>query len=340
MGTFALFGVSLMSEQRRKLSNKWLGLFVLMAFARMFYGDYSHNPALEWYNFWLDSASFIYVLCGVLLLNLVYCYVDNIRIYLKPILCVCIMNFILSTSQVLGYDFMWSQTQSVNGFMDTCSQLGQYSAMACPLLYYINPFLIIIPITTVIISKSVSCALAASIGMITLLVLTQAKKAIVWGSVVAIILLAILFHGHISLKAQSRPKLWGNTLKVALRRPFVGYGYGSFHKEVIKTEKAIVGGFEQTRAHNDYLHTAQELGFPIVVVLALFFIGLFKKFKVAEKDKLLVCLGSSVLIVLVNMSGQTLIRYASLAGTFIVVLALFMIRLEGEGYVSHTSTNL
>lgn len=135
--------------------------------------------------------------------------------------------------------------------------------------------------------------------------------------------------GYIGLKWRPRPQLWEKTLKVALQRPLLGYGYGSFHKEVIKTDAISLGNLEITRAHNDYLHTSQEIGFPIVVVAVMFFIGLFRRFwAVRHKDRLLICLAVSVFIVLINAGGQTVLRYASIAGTAIVLIAFLAIKLE------------
>ena len=60
---------------------------------------------------------------------------------------------------------------------------------------------------------------------------------------------------------------------------------------------------------------------------ALFAPSLVKAKK--SKDRLTYLLATAVLIALVNCCGQTLIRYASISGTFIVLVALLSIKLEG-----------
>lgn len=327
-GTIALFAISLFSEQRRKFNYPIMGIVLLLAFLRMFFDN--GTGVLESYNFWLSSANFMYVLCGVLLFKLVYCYTKNIRGLFDTIITVNILNFILVVAQLLKYDFMWHLTPSVNGFMDTSSQLGQYSTLSIPILFYINPFLAIFPLFTLFVSKSVSCILASALGMAfvggfkgNILKI----KALIG---ILLIILGLFNFGYISSKFKCRPERWRKTAKIALQRPFLGWGYRTYNDKVMQlNEKDSIGYIENQRPHNDYFHTAQELGFPIVVCFVIFFVGLFKKIKtIKNKDRLFICLATSVLIVLINMFGQTEIRYASIAGTFIVLTALFCIKVE------------
>jgi O-antigen ligase len=329
LGTFALFAVSLSCVAKRKFSNVWVSLFLILAFIRVFFNDANGDTNVEWINFWFCCADFIYVFTGVLLFYLVYTYADNIKQYLKPILYVCIINALLAFAQKFNHDFMWTNTPSLCGFMETSSQLGQYSALAFPLLFFLNPFYALIPLSTLILSKSVSPMLATALGA---LFLVGFKGQICKVKVIMAILLIIpiwLNFGYIVSKWQCRPLLWKKTVKIALQKPYLGWGYQSWKENVTDNNaKGSLGLHEFARPHNDYLHTAQELGFPILICIGMFFIGLYKKFKIANKNSLLFALMVSVIIVLINMAGQTLIRYASVAGTFIVILALFCIRLD------------
>src|SRR3990167_9671515 len=109
IGTFALFGISLSIEPKRNYHNIWLSLFLLFALVRIFFDNNFGNPQAEWYNFWLSCAGFIYVFCGVLLFYVVYQHAESPQIYFKPILWVCILNFILTLAQIFHYDFMWTR---------------------------------------------------------------------------------------------------------------------------------------------------------------------------------------------------------------------------------------
>lgn len=128
--------------------------------------------------------------------------------------------------------------------------------------------------------------------------------------------------------------MWKKTLKVALQKPYLGHGYRSFTDVVVqKGVKASLGGTEFGRCHNDPLHTSQEMGFPAMIFIGGFFLALWKKFQAKQnKDKLTYFLAISILIVLVNMCGQTFCRYASVMGTWIILLAFLSIKLEGDNY--------
>ncbi len=331
-GSFVLFGISLGKQPKRSFSNPWMALFLLWALIRVFAtGDFGNNSS-EWFNFWLSTAGFIYILAGVLLFHTIYCHAENPRNYLTPILIVCSMNLVLVIAQLIGHDFMWTHTRSIGGFIGISSQLGQYSAMSIPIVAFINPWLAIIPLLTLFASNSASSILATFIIIGAFLILKGANKKIVAG-VVALLVIWLAFNfTPIMAKFQCRPVMWEKTLKVALQRPYLGHGYKSFHKEVVGAKTICsVGGLEYARPHNDYLHTMQELGAPMVIFIGGFFAGLWRMFRAKEdKDKLTYLLAASVLIVLVNSCAQTLFRYASISGTFIVMLAFLSIKVEVE----------
>ncbi len=326
-GSFALFGISLFKEPQRRLTNGWLALVMLWGLLRVFFGEFDDLGG-EWFNFWLSAGGFIYILAGVLLYKTVYCYAENIKQYFKPILAVCILNLILVLAQLTGHDFMWTNAPSVSGFASISSQLGQYSALSLPLVYLIHPLLSIIPLITLILSKSVSAILATFVGIGLFCVLRGYRRTIILGLVAIAILLGILNFGYISTKWKCRPIMWEKTARAILEKPYLGHGYQSFNETVVQGRSLSLGGAEFSRAHNDPLHTSQELGLPMMVFIVGFLISLAKKFKTANKDILLYLLATSVVIVLVNSCGQTLIRYPEIAGTFIVVLALLAVKLE------------
>lgn len=328
-GSFALFGISLALEHKRRFSNYWLALFLLWALIRVFVGGDFGNTANEWFNFWLSSAEFIYVFAGVLLFYTVYCHAESPKNYLTPILIVCGMNFVLVIAQLSGHDFLWKHAPSVCGFFGISSQLGQYSALSIPVLFFINPYLAIIPLTTLFAAKSISAILAVFVGAI----LFSWHKRLKWLTyiiVVLMLMLGIANYKYIAAKWQCRPVMWKKTLKAIMKKPYLGHGYRSFTEVVVQPNAvAVVGGNEYSRPHNDSLHTIQEMGFPAMIFIGGFFLSLWRKFKAKQdKDKLTYFLATSILITLVNGCGQTEIRYASIAGIFIILLAFLHIKLE------------
>ena len=335
LGTFVLLAVSLSLEPRRRLSNIWVSAFLLLALVNIFFKGNLGPVNQEWFNFWFSCAGFIYVLTGVLLFKTVYCYADNIKQYFYPIVSVCIVNLLLVTAQLSGMDFMWTHAPSASGFMESQSQLGQYSALSLPVLFYINPLLALIPLFTLFISKSISAILAGSIGLIILCIGYKVRKIIIAGLIAVLIFIGYINFGYIQAKFACRPVMWQKTLKVAMQKPYLGHGYNSFNDKVLKVgSKCDIGKIEYSRAHNDLIHTAQELGFPILIVLGIFFMKLFKKFiAIKNKDRLLICIASSVLIALINGCGQTLIRYSSVASIFIILLALLCVEVDDAGRI-------
>ena len=331
MGSFALFAISLSCESKRKFSNLWISLFLVLAFIRVFFDKTSGIEGNEWFNFWLSCASFIYVFCGVLLFYVVYCHADNIRQYLVPIVWVSIANTVLALAQRFDYGFMWAHTTSICGFMENSAQLGQYSALSLPILLFFHPLLALIPIISLCLSLSISPILATLLGIGLFGVLSHKNKGFFIGLGIILVLLGASNFGYIKGKFAYRPPQWRKTLQVALQSPFLGGGYRSFHEKVAGVEKNLtIGGSEYLRAHSDPLHTVQELGFPIGAVVIMFFVGLYKKFRLAIKKRLNICLAVSVFIVLVNMTGQTVARYASIMGTWTILLALLCVKIEED----------
>lgn len=332
VGTFALFGLSLSLKPERKLSNVWLSVIFILGLIRVFFGN-GIETINEWYNFWLSFAGFIYLFTGILLFYVVFTYASNPKNYLKPLIAVCILNFILTTCQIFGYDFLWvgkNPFSNICGFMEISAQLGQYSAMSLPVLMYINPFLAVIPLATLIASKSITPIVSLLVGA-SFLQLIRYRIALIIFAIIAIFLAVNI--KYVKAKFHTRPIMWGKTITAILKKPYLGGGYRSFNEEVIyKDLKGNAGMKDYSRAHSDYMHTAQEAGIPIVIAIGMFIGGLVKKFLRANKDRLTYFLGASVCIALVNMAGQCFIRYASVAGTFVVLLAFLCIKLESGCY--------
>jgi len=329
-GSLILFILSLSMEPKRVLKDFWLMVFLLLALARVFVNE-QLGPG-EWFNFWYSMAGFFYILCGTLLFRTVYCYADGVKKYFKPILALCILNCILAISQQLGYDFFWGNLVRYNpicGFFSTPQQLTQYSAISIPILFFINPALVTIPLISMVLAKEISAIVALFAGVLFGLFYLNKKRMCVLLLGISFILLFTNID-RVKVKWYTRPVVWEKTVKAIFKKPYLGWGYQSFTSVVIENEDKI-GKVQNPNAFNDYLHTAQELGLPILVILFMFFKNYFVRFhKIYGKSLLLICLASSICIGLVNMSGQGLIRYAGVSGTFIVLFALFCIQLEKE----------
>ncbi len=332
VATFVLFALSLSIEPKRKLKNKWLGIIVLLALLRTFF-DGGVDDGIEWFNFWMSFAGFIYILCGALLFYVVYSYADsNIKKYLVPIVVVCALNAILAISQAFGIDFMWKYSYGICGFMEAKNQLGQYSAMVAPLVFFVHPALVIIPLITLLMCPSFSSLICFMVVLFIFMGFSRAPKIPYICMILICLSIALLNYPFLRSQASYKPQIWARTLQVALQRPYLGHGYRTFDEKVVKMKGDTIGAFSTFRSQNDYLHTAQELGFPILIATGMFLLCLWKKIRaIKNKKRVLYCLGFSVSVILLNMFFQPVIRYASISGTFIVLLAFLFIKGENNG---------
>jgi len=328
IGIFVLFAIGLISEQKRKLKIWHITAFLLLALVRVFFDGV---PSQEWFNFWFSCGNFIYVFCGVLLFYLVVCYSGDAKQFLIPILAVSIINLIVTSFQLFDINLVWKHSYVINGMMESHSQLGQYSAMALPLMFFVHPLLAVVPTVTLLLSKSVSPIFSCFLG---LCFLSYSFKKWIVLALIILVGMGLFLSNYHYVKAKftcSRPQVWTDMVKEIFKRPFLGHGYSTFTEKVLKVKKNVMGRNETRRAHNDYAHLALELGAPIVIIFCMFIYNIFKKFFFKkDKNRLTYCLSASVLIILINMSGQTTLRYASIAGTWIVLLALLCVRLEGN----------
>lgn len=340
IGSLILFFISFNMKPVREWKNYWVGLFAIWMLVRAFFSE-TLIGFEEWFNFWYAFAGFFYVLCGLLLMKTVYCYVEDIKKHLIPILVVLLINFPLIICQHFRYDFLWTRVARFNpvcGFFDLPQQLSQYSAMSIPVLYYISPALIIIPLLFMFLAREVSAFVAAGFG-VSFFLWFRNKKRFVIILFIAISLLGLKNISYIKMKWYTRPIMWGKVAEAIFRRPYLGYGYQSFN-DVIVGNKSKIGNYQNPGSFNDFLHTILEFGFPSFIFVFMFFKEYFIKFiRLRGKSFLLICLGSSVFTALINMFGQGLIRYASVSSTFLILLTLFIIQLEKEHgcYVSKYS---
>lgn len=322
-GTFALFGISLLNTPSRKFDFPWLGVFLLWCLAMVFTNKAPEPKQEEWFNFWLSAGHFIYVFSAVLLFYTVYCHAQDVKSYFAPIVIVCLMNIILSIAQLIGFDFMWQNANETCGFIGTGTQLAQYSSLTLPIVMVISPYLAGVSFGFIILSGSLTPMLAV-LGGWAFLCWHRGRKRLVLVPLVLALAFAGANHRQLLADGANRLGIWKTTLKATLEKPYLGGGYGSFQETITEDKLLDATGYRNlSRAQNDYLHTAQELGIPAVIFIGAFFLSLYRKFK-ARKNKpyLDYFLAASIIIGLINMSGQTFIRFASLAGTFIVLLAL------------------
>lgn len=141
------------------------------------------------------------------------------------------MNLAFSAIQFLKQDVYIQQTNlQMAGLMLLPCYLGQYAAITAPIIFSLNPWLVILPISSVLISKSSFCVIAMFCSFL-FYFWNKSRK----------IFMGLLFFGLIGCVAfcfvdkkdgqwWRRIHIWKMVMSKAMRSPFIGHGLGSYNK--------------------------------------------------------------------------------------------------------------
>ena len=310
-GIVLLFIIALMQKPLRDFKDKYLAWFLgLCALSVVF-----HPKTI---------STFIPIFLGFLLYYLIVQYAKNVRKLLYIIALVSALNTLFAVLQFFGINIfynLWSG--SICGMMFSPSHLGIYQALALPICYAINPFLAIIPLIGLLLSKSMTPFVALLVGMVYLWFPKRKKIFINLAPTGLIVLLGIFIivvvrsYRFIFYKLTLRLELWVATLREILHNP-LGFGLGTF-SGLSGNFYSRLGHWENT--YNEYIGIAFSAG-----ILSLFFIAMFlrNKFKdIGTGFNRAVIL--SCLIVAVICMGQSPMHFARLAGTIISLFAFLEI---------------
>lgn len=294
LGIISLFLVALLSKPIREFKDKtsiWLFLVFLIA-------TYLHPISVKYFG---------NILLGFLLYYLVIVYTKNYKTLFKFILAVSILNTIFAILQFFNINLIYHSTGRCDGLMALSTHLGAYQAIVLPICYSLNPWLIIIPIISIVLSKSV-LALFLMIGW---LLFTFRKWIIERGSIFFMFLLSLLvfisihYYPQIANKLYIRFTVWIPTLKMILDRLFQGYGIKEFRFI------SPLGLYENTCSI--YFEYIYYFG-----VLSLIPLIIFLKDKITGNKIIL----SSCIIALIIGSILCITDYPRLMGTIIVLFGL------------------
>lgn len=325
-----LFSISLALKPRRHFSNLWISLFLIWSILSIFFhgAEIGKMSKLAWPIFAISSDGVLYILAGFLLFKTVFEHVRFPERFLMPLILVCFLNLVFVILQTKGIDLIYTYRYSNCGLMGISSQLGSYSAMALPLLLFLHPILVVLPVLSLFFAKSFSPIFAVIIGFICFnLVNPFCRKC--WKGKIQIFLLILLllsisffYWDQISARWIARLATWQQLVKATFQRPFIGWGWRSYLDVVPQLGKPVL-----ERPHQDWGHLASEVGIIGIIFIGGYLKNLWQRFDKIIKDRLTWLLVTSVFIILINMSVQTTIRYANIAGTFIILLAFLEIKL-------------
>jgi len=207
--------------------NRWFGLFLAWAsFQVLFFTDVNTKNVL------LQNIFF----AGVLY-HFVVKYVGAMRKYFWTLFGILAVNVVWCGFQYMQYDPIFHpanpQFQTIfsdlSGFFGLPAFLGNYAAVVLPLCVIISPWLGLVAIPALIISKSSFSLVAAGAGL--LFFLWFRKRLFFW------ILLGVFLVGGLFYVAKydapggqfsRRLKVWDLVLQESFKKQFFGHGLGSY----------------------------------------------------------------------------------------------------------------
>ena len=300
-GIIVLFIVSLLSKPQREFKDKnSIILFLLFCLS-----VYIHPISVKLFgNIFLGF--FLYYLATV--------FTKNYKNVFKFIFAVSLLNTLFAVLQFFNINLIYRPTGRYDGLMCLSPHLGIYQAIALPICYALNPYLVIIPIIGILLSKSIT----ATFIMLVWLLVTFRKKIIERGSVFFMLGVSLiglfLFRNYYSIieKLNIRFMVWIPTLKMISQKFLWGYGIKPFRFE------SSIGLFENPCSI--YLEMVYFLGIFALIPLCLIIKNLFK-----SKDIILL---SCAIIALLSGIEKSIMDYPRLAGTVICLLAF--VNMKGE----------
>jgi len=309
-GTVMLFLVALFSKPKRLFQDKYFGIL----FALCIWSVFLHPKTIQnFYNIFL----------GFLLYYLVVTYTKNAKSILKVVVIVATLNTLFAILQFFHINLIYYPKADIIGLMSYKSQLGIYQALALPICYTLNPYLSIIPLIGLLLSKSVTAIIPAIIGMAYLFrkKISNLRFSYIYFMVfiTSLIFLCIKSFNKLSLRFD----VWVVTLQMIFKKWLYGYGIGTF--KYINSKH-----IQYDDPYGLYLGVTYALGILGIIALILF---LKDKF-IRIKNNALIAQGLlvSCLILVLCGFGYSFLDYPRLAGTIIPLFAFLEILKRKENY--------
>lgn len=215
--------------------NRYFGLFLgWAAFQILFFSDAPSKTVL------LQNIFF----AGVLY-HFVVKYVVDMKRYFWVFFGLLAANVVWCALQAWQLDPIFHQAQmqhqtwftEYSGFFALPAFLGNFAAIVLPLCVFLNPFLGLIAIPALLVSKSSFSLIAAGGGL--LFFLWFRKRLVFWVALIVIVLSGsfyILKFDAPTGQFGRRLNVWGCVLKEGFKKQFFGHGIGSFGRKYLFIE--------------------------------------------------------------------------------------------------------
>ena len=201
------------------LCNRWLGMFLLLAFAHKFLFP---TPLAAWLDYALPLS------IGCLIYHLVYTYYRG-KTYPYVILAVIIFNICIAGLQILHIPWLSQQMLQPDGMMGLPSFFGMLLAITAPVIMTIHPALILVTLCGVLITKSIFCVLATAVGVLFYLygVYPRIRRFLCILVIVPILLLPIVKGKYDPNNLGKRLHIWPMVASKAFHSMWTGIGVGA-----------------------------------------------------------------------------------------------------------------
>ncbi len=210
MGVLILFVSSVIGMPQRRF-NGWSGFYLFLIFCISLY----FSP--------IGIKLFYFVFLSFLLYYSVVVYVKNYKCLYVPIFFVVVLNTIFAVLQHFNIDPIYTPIGRCDGLMRMSTHMGAYQAITLPIVFELNPWLAIIPLISIVLSKSMT-AIVVSFCWIAWKTRCFRSMPIMMSVLSGGIGLIIYQWHHIIYKLGIRLDVWIPALQQIMTRPFLGHG--------------------------------------------------------------------------------------------------------------------
>lgn len=300
-----LFFIAMISVQQRMIQDKLLSAIFLICI----FSVYIHPRTM---------TSFLFILFGFLVYFLVSIYANtkNLSSFFKVIAFVSLFNTIFAILQSLNIHVFYLNKGEIIGMMSYKTQLGIYQAIAIPICYSLNPWLVIVPSVGLLLAKSGTGLVVAILGMAYMFRkhLKFIQSPPIW---LGVFTLSALFIYKSLDKIMLRVDGWIEAIKQGVNHIWIGNGFGTFKYIKDAMTKYPV---EYKDPYSLYLQIFHAVGIFGIIIFLIFLVIRFMNFrhKTLNEEALFI----SCLIFAISGFVYSFMDYPRLAGTAIVLFGL------------------
>ncbi|MCP4570582.1 MAG: O-antigen ligase family protein [FCB group bacterium] len=290
-------------------NDKWLALFLCLSLFSLYLTNYSIQ------SFYAFQAVFY----GMIWYSFIVIVFDkgNVRYLMDAIAIIALMNVFFIILQEMGKDPIFTFYSDPTGLCGNTNFANLLLAFSIPA--FLRPkwtFGLIAIAGGMVATRTSTGAVSAAIGMIFFL----SFHGLFWFGFVGATIATGLYFYYVDFFGLERLPVWEIGLNKWLDHWLFGWGLGRW--KVVFAEPMVTGTRWLT-PHNEYLQGLFEMGIAFPVLVAGYFIGIFRRF---TKQALIPT--TALIIIAVSCIGQFPFHIAPTAGIAVTWLAILTVSLK------------